>query len=788
MKNEMRLFDFKDKLPLNFTLIQFDSIFQHMHSYAELVIVLDGEFQCKINEEEFHCKQDDIFIVNPKVFHSAISDEKATVLSLFINQKGFGLTDDEINSHIFNLNTMKYGPSLKADEIRYLVYSIVKYNTMDNVNSIYTNRAIAYSMFAQLINKFSVDITEAEKKSSNIDIFNELAAFINDHYKENLTLATLAERFQYSTAYLSRLFKQSFHVTFLDYYTTVRVNYSVDDLLSTNKTIEDIASSHGFEDPRSYVRAFKSVFHDMYPSEYRRKFKNQNRLLDVASLSQKYVYLILEKYDEYFVSMNKQKTEKSYREEEISVDFRAKTSDITNCGCHILDVGSSRVFVYSELRQMISQLQEKIGFQYLVLRDLFNQTVRLFLLDKEGNYFFSESILENLLGFCKRNYFKPYFKFEFDFSSSLESFYLAIHSMVEYIRNHYEQSSYQGWLFCVTYTSSLGKRRGEDISAFFDIVIRLSQEIKNFLPGVEIATPSFLKEDVVNFSLVERFEKKAKDSDCLFDVLSIRFLEEGKNDFLQQNKDELKEFLSYLKRDDSIKQEKIFIEDFSFTNGDNLLNDTIFASSYLTKNLIDNITNISSLSKDAFFDSFGYEIQKNPFVGKSGIITYNGIKKATYNIDIFFSKLGTKILKRGKNFLVTLKGNKIILLLNNYVHYSESYLESRTNPIYERNRYSCFPEGWDLLFHFTFQNLDGDFARVKTSTISKKSGSAYDLSLNVGNFEDMKSEEIEEMKGLNYIYFSVKKEVIQSKKLNLDFTVSPLETKLIEIEIIKHML
>lgn len=786
MKKEIKLLDFKDKLPLTFSLIQFDSVFQHMHSYAELVIVLDGKFNATIGDETFGAKEDDIFIINRKVFHSSIADDTATVLSLLINQKGFGLTEDEVSSHVFSLNTMKYGKSDKADEIRYLVYSIIKYNTMDNVDSIYTNRAIAYSMFAQLINKFSVDVSQSMKKSSEEDIYSDLASFINDHYKERLTLTSLAEHFQYSLSYLSRLFKQCFHVTFMDYYTSVRVNYSLDDLISTNKTIEEIALEHGFDDPRSYVRAFRSVYHDVYPSEYRRKNRNNRKnSIDLNAISSRFLNLILKKYDEYLSRMNRKSIEKIYKEEVINVDFEESGKEIKNIGNRILNVGSSKVMVYSELRGLISDLQNHAGFQYLLLQDLFNQTVRLFVEDSKGDYTFSESILENLLSFCKRNYFKPYFRFEYDFVMKPASFCQVIESMIDYIRSHYDPSDYQDWMFSVSYSQNVMKRKPEEVEAFFECVADIHDAIRRNLEGAILVSPAFLRSDIHDCPVLKRFFEFSHENSLSFQYLSFRFFDVGKMDYIQKDRKELAQFLEELNHDYGIHDNRILIDCLNFTNHENYLNDTVYASSYLTYNLIADIENVSALSKDAFFDSYGYEIQKNPFVGKSGLVTYDGIKKASYNVFIFFSRLGNHLLKKGKNFIVTYKGNKIVILLNNYVQYLDLYSDKEFSNLKDDDRYSCFPETKDLLFHFSFENLDCTSARIKKSSISKKSGSAYDLSLKVGSFADMKREEVEEIRGLNYVFFSVKKEKVIDNRLNLDFAVEPLEVQLIEIELSK---
>ena len=298
MREEESIVKFSDKIPLSFSVIKFDSVFLHMHSNPQLIIVLDGEFDVQIEEENFHAKENDVFIINQRVFHQMRSNSETLILSVLIDQYGFALDQKEADNLHFNLNSMKQGNSKKHDNIRYLVNSIVKFNTMENINSIYTNRAIAYSLFAQLMNDFKSDITDSNQKQASYDTITKITSYINDNYDKKLSLQELSIHFNYSIAYLSRLFKQSLGNNFIDYYDSLRINYSLNDLVYSNKSIEDLSLIHGFENSRSYVRAFKKIY-DIYPSEYRKNHQanNKNDSYDPALLKKDSLDKILEQYE-----------------------------------------------------------------------------------------------------------------------------------------------------------------------------------------------------------------------------------------------------------------------------------------------------------------------------------------------------------------------------------------------------------------------------------------------------------------------------------------------------------
>lgn len=782
MRNEYRLFDFKDRLPLTFSLIQFDSIFSHMHSYAEIVIVLDGGFQVSIGKDTFYAKEDDIFIINSKTLHSAIADTKATVLSLFINQKGFGLSDEEINSIVFNLNSMRDGLTGKIKEIRYLVYSIIKYNSIENVDSIYTNRAIAFSLFAQLVNNFSVDVTQGKKQDTTMDFYNEISSYINDHYKEGLTLSGLADRFQYSLAYLSRLFRKAFSMTFLEYYTMVRINYSLDDLVSSSKTLDEIAAENGFEDTRSYARAFKQLHNGVLPSQYRKAHRDKRSTFDVESISKKYLNIILRKYDEYLVESKHVPQTLALKKEAIDIKADDPCESISPLQTKILDVGSCKILVYSELRDRVTSLQNHVGFEYLTLKDLFNQTLRLFIKMEDGSYLLSESIFDSLLSYAKRNYLKPYFRFEYDFSMGKDRYLFFVRSILEYLLSHMDVQDCKGWMFSFTYTGLLKDISVKERDEFFSSVLECQRLFSKSLPSSYLVSPSFAREDLHS----EAF--KAFDVFCMknrmrFDCFSFGYLpKDGK--FLEENKHGLNEFVKSLPSGCFFSPGDVIVEDFGFTGQVSLLNDTIFASSFLAQSLIDNVMSLKAIVKDCAFDPYGYEVQKNPFVGKGGLVTYDGIKKASYNVYLFFSRLGDRLLKRGKNFIATVKGNKIVLLLNNFVMY-EGNADSQD---FDGDRYQVFKASRNREFHFDIENLKVDEVRIKTSSISRSGGSSYDASLKIGAFRDMKREEIEALRELSHIPFTVGRKKVNQGLVSLDFVVEPLEVKLVEIECLDRMI
>lgn len=86
-------------------------------------------------------------------------------------------------------------------------------------------------------NKFSSPLTEP--------IIHAIA-IINQFYKEALSLSYVAKEIGLSDSYLSRLFKQEIGKTFTEYLINVRLSNAKQLLLSTDKTVMQIAGETGF--------------------------------------------------------------------------------------------------------------------------------------------------------------------------------------------------------------------------------------------------------------------------------------------------------------------------------------------------------------------------------------------------------------------------------------------------------------------------------------------------------------------------------------------------------------
>ncbi|TVY08579.1 helix-turn-helix transcriptional regulator [Paenibacillus cremeus] len=93
--------------------------------------------------------------------------------------------------------------------------------------------------------------------------------YLEQHYHEDITLDSVAEKLDISGGYLSSYFKEKTGHNFIDYVHEVRITKARELLLQSELKIQEAASQVGYHNLNSFNRMFKK-YTGMTPSEFRR--------------------------------------------------------------------------------------------------------------------------------------------------------------------------------------------------------------------------------------------------------------------------------------------------------------------------------------------------------------------------------------------------------------------------------------------------------------------------------------------------------------------------------------
>ena len=160
-------------------------------------------------------------------------------------------------------------------------YDVPKYDMKKKKNAPFG----AEQMLKNLLEYFLIGITRkfensTEKEEISLDdgvldrlTASEIVAYIDDNYKERITLDELAFLFRTNRSTLCKVFKSNTGKTITEYVGDKKLASAKKRILETDKTLTEIAEELNFESIHYFTRFFKKHA-GVSPSEYRAFVKN----------------------------------------------------------------------------------------------------------------------------------------------------------------------------------------------------------------------------------------------------------------------------------------------------------------------------------------------------------------------------------------------------------------------------------------------------------------------------------------------------------------------------------
>jgi AraC-like DNA-binding protein len=248
--------------------------FQHFHNFYEILILLDDSGNHIIEGKLYPLKKFDMVCLRPCILHKSEYHPGPATKRLVIQFKlpfyhpVLGAELKEILK-IFDTSTPIYRFDSNHQKILLEmlneIYAHSKSESSTQTLMIH-NKFIAFLSMLYHFKKHSSYTADAIHPSTSKTY--AIAAYIHNHYQEELSLEILAKKFYLSTYYLSRQFKEVTGFSLINYIQMTRVRNAQQMLLFTDYKITDIALSCGFTSFSQFNRVFNK-FCNMSPSKFK---------------------------------------------------------------------------------------------------------------------------------------------------------------------------------------------------------------------------------------------------------------------------------------------------------------------------------------------------------------------------------------------------------------------------------------------------------------------------------------------------------------------------------------
>ena len=215
----------------------------HIHNSIELLFVKKGKIEVSIEGETRVLTDGMIAVTNSLEVHRYQTIDYSETYVLVLGKAFF--------QHFYkDGNCLKnfLEPSSKSDVIFFMLDYFDK-NRDD------FNEWMLSGFFDFLIGLLIKEYGYAESKTSHTGEFTAVLRYINEHYTEPLTLATLANEFGYSRAHFSVIFNKKMNIHLNEYINLLRLA-RVKELLEKDSamTVQEATSLAGFSSVETYYR------------------------------------------------------------------------------------------------------------------------------------------------------------------------------------------------------------------------------------------------------------------------------------------------------------------------------------------------------------------------------------------------------------------------------------------------------------------------------------------------------------------------------------------------------
>ena len=238
---------------------------QHWHDYYEIEVVTDGGGMFFYNNVGQKNEKGTISLLTPADFHNMKSDEKVSIINIEVAPEWFSETMRKMMSSPNFMKVRKLG----EEDLQQIVAAI------DLLESEYKrNGACIQQILEYIFSKFAlggaIKAGENTHKEYTKGIMKAVT-YIEQHFREHITLEMLSKVSGYHPTYFSKMFNQVTGETYIDRLTLLRVNYAK-MLLRKGASISEARTESGFGSHSNFTAVFKKRC-GMSPSEYRNEVR-----------------------------------------------------------------------------------------------------------------------------------------------------------------------------------------------------------------------------------------------------------------------------------------------------------------------------------------------------------------------------------------------------------------------------------------------------------------------------------------------------------------------------------
>ena len=249
----------------------------HWHDEFEIIYVKSGFLTVSISGENYIGKPGDAFVVSPGNLHFMGSqtgnvDYFTFLFPLkYISFRTDDILDDKLleplNSGHLIINPEIEDTVKEQCEQLIEIYGAKKEESQSKITAQIKTKIILLQFILELWKRGFIVENDTSGKNT---VEKEMVSYIQQNFTGKILLKEFGEQFHLSEKYISRYFKEHFHITISQYVTYLRLEHAKHLLQDTNIPVTEVAMQSGYQNVSYFIRSFKKMY-GMSPLKYRNK-------------------------------------------------------------------------------------------------------------------------------------------------------------------------------------------------------------------------------------------------------------------------------------------------------------------------------------------------------------------------------------------------------------------------------------------------------------------------------------------------------------------------------------
>ncbi|MDU2490850.1 MAG: helix-turn-helix domain-containing protein [Clostridium celatum] len=418
------------ELPIKISYLNIKNYPTHWHNSIEIIYVLKGSLQIKIDTDSFTLNEREVEIINSDESHEIQSLEDNKVLIFNIDPFFFEKYYKDINNIFFytNSNDAEDQNGIEYEELKTILSQMLCEYVQKLEDYDEEIEELLITLLYHLVNNFhylTYEKEELKEKTDQLARYHRISKYIYNNYNNNITLQEIAKKEFLSPHYLSHEIKYATGYSFTDLINLTRIEESIKLLLDSDMSISEISDEIGFSHVRYFNKNFK-YYYGCTPLQYRKKYATTEKEYD---LSKQFVELSLNDALET-LSYNLENYNRFNFENKlwnIHVDVDKVLSPLEKGFKEYVNLGESFDLLIEDNKDILEEIQEEIHFEYGRLEKMFHSDMGVFL----DSDFYNWNKAKGVLEFLSNIYLKPLILLD-NLDYSLEKYINILSSFLDY--------------------------------------------------------------------------------------------------------------------------------------------------------------------------------------------------------------------------------------------------------------------------------------------------------------------------------------------------------------------